>query len=971
VSTKIAPARAAGKSSAASDGERPHPPPTESSHPPQPPPQPTAQDVTEWLKILIDPGQVAELRIPKPTKPGEKPSAIVRHFEFGQLGAMAREALRHSGKFPAVYSAINPVDPALFKGRKSASDRDITHRRRLLIDADPVRDPAAEATERRAAEAEGRDFSGISATDAEKAAALATAAAARDFLTERGFPAPVDADSGNGGHLNYAIDLPNDEPSKELIQQFLKALAARFDTDAAKIDTSVYNASRVAKLYGTMACKGRPTAERPHRVSRVLMVPTAFTPVPRELLEAIASEAPGNDQGMPPADKTKSAASRNGHRERTRGGGETTISPAVRLRRARAYLKACEPAISGTKGHNKTFKVACNTGPGFDLDPEAFLSLLMEDGGYNVRCQPRWTEAELRHKVTHAYDRTTDRGWLLRESRSNGHGNGKARAGRRDDGPPPTALGRGDGPGGELPTIRITTEEFRIIDQAVAALGIDPNVHQRGNALVTILRDPTPKNRAILRPPGSPRIASLPLPRLRELLTRRAKWEKFNKKDGAYEPAHPPDWAVAGIAHRGTWPEIRPIEALTEAPVLRLDGTILDTPGYDERTCLLYEPNADFPKVPVRATRCDASDAAAALLRLVIDFPFAGDEHRAAWLASLLTPLARFAIAGACPLFLFDANTPGTGKSKLADIAAIITTGRTIARTTYPDTDDELRKRITSIALAGDRMVLLDNIATKFGGSALDSALTGMTWRDRFLGRMEMTAELPLFTVWYATGNNVSLKGDIIRRIVPCRLASRVERPEERTDFEIQGDLLEYVARERPRLVAAALTILRAHAAAGWPDGGLTPLGSFDQWSRVVRSAVHWATGLDPCLTRETIRASDLDEQARIAAIEGWLELRDGGLDLTAAEALGQVKADPERFHRLREAFMGWSRDDELPSAKTIGKRIGAFEGRVLNDKYFASKIDRGTKYWRVESVAKGQAPPIQPRPSDHGEAKA
>ena len=168
----------------------------------------------------------------------------------------------------------------------------------------------------------------------------------------------------------------------------------------------------------------------------------------------------------------------------------------------------------------------------------------------------------------------------------------------------------------------------------------------------------------------------------------------------------------------------------------------------------------------------------------------------------LLTPLARFAIPGPCPLFLIDANAPGTGKSKLTDIVAILSTGRAMPRTTYPDNDEEMRKRISSIAIAGDRLMLLDNIASSFGGSSLDAALTGTTWRDRILGRSEMTAELPLFTIWFATGNNVALKGDAIRRVVSCRLETREERPEERRDFAIQGDLLGHglAASPSPRL---------------------------------------------------------------------------------------------------------------------------------------------------------------------------
>src|SRR5262249_32448679 len=81
------------------------------------------------------------------------------------------------------------------------------------------------------------------------------------------------------------------------------------------------------------------------------------------------------------------------------------------LDRARAYLARCDPAISGQKGHNKAFGVACRVGPGFDLDPEVALALLR--AVYNPTCRPPWSEEELQHKITDAYARATRRGWLL------------------------------------------------------------------------------------------------------------------------------------------------------------------------------------------------------------------------------------------------------------------------------------------------------------------------------------------------------------------------------------------------------------------------------------------------------------------------------------------------------------------------------------------------------------------------------
>jgi hypothetical protein len=433
-------------------------------------------------------------------------------------------------------------------------------------------------------------------------------------------------------------------------------------------------------------------------------------------------------------------------------------------------------------------------------------------------------------------------------------------------------------------------------------------------------------------------------------------------------PAHPPDWAVAAVNARGEWAEIRHLEALVESPTLRHDGTVLDFPGYDERTGLLYEPNAEFPAIAKRPSREDARRAAKALLALVDDFPFVriedpaagtddgGMAHRAVWLAALLTPLARFSIAGPCPLFMFDANTPGTGKSLLTDVIAILCTGRIMPRTTYPDSDEEMRKRITAIALAGDLLMLIDNIAAPFGGSSLDSALTAMTWRDRVLGRSESTPELPLSTVWYGTGNNVVYRGDALRRVIPCRLETAEERPEERSGFAIR-DLKAHVKAERPRLVAAALTVLRAHAAAGSPrpEPALTPM-DYPAWCDVVRNAVYWAIGVDPCQTRKALYEGDPEALARKGLVEGWAELPGCERGLTVAQAL-RVLNDPENakdYLRLRDVLMELSRTDGLPSAKAIGQRLKAIKGRFIGGKAIQAVPYQGTQRWRVVEAPSG-----------------
>jgi len=343
-----------------------------------------------------------------------------------------------------------------------------------------------------------------------------------------------------------------------------------------------------------------------------------------------------------------------------------------------------------------------------------------------------------------------------------------------------------------------------------------------------------------------------------------------------------------------------------------------------------------------KPSRDDARRGRDALLEVVADFPFESPEHRSAWLASLLTPLARFAFEGPSPLFLIDANTSGAGKTLLVQTGARIVLGHEIPAGGYAHDADETRKKITSVAIAGDRMVLLDNIEGKFGNDALARALTCTRWQDRLLG-LNKEIDLPMTAAWYATGNNVQPMGDTLRRILHVRLNATCEKPEERTGFR-HPQLLVWVGKHRARLLTAGLTILSAYIRRGMPSQGLTPFGSFDGWSALVRSAVVWVGEPDPCLTRAKLAAAvDTSREELSQVMIAWEALYPPGRGVQLSRLMDDLYSGgtlSKRQTELRlalETFAG-SSGGKAPSAREIGYKLRGVKRRIIRGRFFDAK---------------------------------
>lgn len=234
--------------------------------------------VRQAINVLQASGGVYEVRVigsgrNKPIMSGYFKDAETLLTEFDSIDLRGRNVYITLGRVKDDCFA-RPQSGHFEPNQQATSDPEITAYRWLFIDFDPVR------------------ITGVSSTDAELQKARELLETVRAYLQGMGFPAPVVAASGNGYHMFYRVDIPNTEENENLIIKCLKNLSAMFDTDAVKIDTTNSNPSRICKLHGTLAQKGTSTAERPHRMSRLLTIPEPVKITPREVLQALADELP-------------------------------------------------------------------------------------------------------------------------------------------------------------------------------------------------------------------------------------------------------------------------------------------------------------------------------------------------------------------------------------------------------------------------------------------------------------------------------------------------------------------------------------------------------------------------------------------------------------------------------------------------------------------------------------------------------
>lgn len=509
-------------------------------------------------------------------------------------------------------------------------------------------------------------------------------------------------------------------------------------------------------------------------------------------------------------------------------------------------------------------------------------------------------------------------------------------------------------PASERVDVTITPDAHALEDEIAALLAKSPELFERGGELVHVILDDDKWHH---------RIRSAPHSYLVHCASKAARF--MVEGEQGFKQVNPPEPRVRAAGERGSWPGSRKLDAISSSPIIRPDGTVVAEDGYDASTRTYVRLSKPFAAIPERPTHSDAVLAYKRLSDVFVDFPYEKPEYVSATIACVLTLLGRTMFTGSVPCWVFDATSPRSGKSLQLDLVSIIGLGSIASRTTFTKEDEELNKCLASYAFQGARLVPFDNVDCKFGGAALDKVLTADDMVDfRELGKSTVRT-VPWRAVVIATGNNVIMKGDMLKRVLSPRLAPDCENPEQRTGFRHGNDaqIREWVKVNRSDLVMAGLTILSAYHLAGKPSVDIPSWGGFTAWTSAIAAPLVWLGAPSPLIAR---RGLEDDDDSRREGVSGLIEglaqlMRDLSLEEFKANHVNDAAfpaprhdEGPDLYGPLREALCSL-RPKINPAtrnnANEIGLALRAVKGQIVNGKRLVNRVDKaGTALWRVET---------------------
>lgn len=895
-----------------------------------------SKDASEFLELL-HPDTAFEIRVlgALSTEGPEKRCTYSVCWQ-GDYDRVAEECCDFDRNYEpkGVYVTLNPVRPELATAKKlefkespssTTKNEDITGRRWLLVDIDPIRNPDE------------------SATDEERNEAKRTARKIADDLRTLGWPYPVRCRSGNGAYLLYRIDLPNDKPAADLVKRVTAVLAAKYTSEHVDIDKGVWNANRLIRVMGTTARKGQNCQGGEGSPAREWREAYFFPPkkppriVKRSLLKRLASDFEEAREARGTVSVGKRARN-DAKRNRSKPGelgeveyvqpehiltpGDIEDAPAEIVARCRGYIEKLPDAVSGNGGHDSTFAYVCAMAR-FGLSVEQAKQLLREINA--KKCKPPWNEKELQHKLKDGYDS------VLAESAV-----GQLAASA------PVKAGTGS-PLPEILHIEGHTDETVVeVSRVLGENGLIYRLEATGK-LVTVRQN----------------VHELVGAGARQFIDQHLQLVRPAEKDRVKAIDCPQELARR-LVESIDLPGIQTIKAVVDGPAIVEGGRIIDECGYDEPSGIYVKTVPEqWKSIVEKPTRQDAVQAVELLLGVVTENSFEHEAGPLGWVAMILTAVGSQLMMGRPkPAFALTAHAPNSGKSTLIELASIIALGDRIS-TRELKNDTELGKDIVTAMRKSSRWLAMDNLQEShlLRSPLLAEILTSGKHAGRILGEnSEVSGDVPFIVT--LTCNNMSYTTEMARRVLTIQLK---RRPDGHA-FTVK-DPLESILSRRMELLGAAMTVLRWAQIAKVSE--LEPISSYACWCRSIRDPLV-ALGF-PDVGRLVDFSKSLDddrEQLReiVSAIEYLIVAKNVAPDsqdrrgLKPAELCALISKHRDRrrgmpgdlnpYHQdlhyhaqVLHTHLSSRRGDTLVTPESLGRRLSQYEDRWIDGR----RIRRGS----------------------------
>lgn len=415
----------------------------------------------------------------------------------------------------------------------------------------------------------------------------------------------------------------------------------------------------------------------------------------------------------------------------------------------------------------------------------------------------------------------------------------------------------------------------------------------------------------------------------------------------------PPQRTIKHIIAMQQRRDLKPLKAVITAPAITADNHVITRQGYDAKTKLYLDCSDHNIVIPEQVSIDDAKAAYFELMKPFDTFNFADDLSRSVALSAVITSLLRPTLPTA-PAFAFDAPKQGSGKTYFCECLGLLSIGSIPSMTpSIERNEEEIRKALLSMLMQGQRFIIWDNVMGAFNSGTFASMLTMENYSGRRLGKSEHVV-VPNRAMVLFTGNNITLVGELPRRVLTCRFDTGLENPTKaKRNLSAIGGLRPsaYIAKNRYKLAAAAITLVRGYlqSTANKCGGSVKEkLSTFEEWDTVARQPVVW---LSTMVERLTDPKASIDDNMQIdpeheTLSELLMEVRHWmvAAPFTAKELYNFAEDKRCRLDGgLHELLTELNHGNRLDS-RAVGRILSYRRGRVAD----------GVKLEQVKSSSKG-----------------